>query len=210
MPRGTRCLNLQTGNMVLDSEHVPVDYQQRMAFPVRTWLQLQNPVPSKACHGSRLCRTGGQPITGVSSTRWTPLITLISQWRVSKVNTNPINIWLIAHHGPPGGKRDDQNQTREKKGLQIISKTLGRRSAREQFGCSAEFAISTTTTQMTASRIRQKRQPKQWIWIWDAAKRRRRRMKLLVRKGWCSVCAQGEYGMHVCAERIGKQCMCDN
>ncbi len=145
----------------------------------------------------------------MSSTRWTPLATLTSQWRVSKVNIDPINIWLIAHRGLPGGKRDDRNQTHKKKGLQIISKTLGR-SAREQFGCSAEFVISTTTTQMTASRIHRKRQPKQWIWIWDTAKRRRRRMTLLVRKGWCSIWVQGEYGMRVCDERIGKQCMCDN
>ena len=134
MQRGTRCSYLQMGNMVLNSENVPVDYRQRMAFPVPTWLQLRNQVPSKACRGYRSCRTGGQPITGMSSTRWTPLVTLTSQWRMSKVNIDPINIWLIAHRGLPGGKRDDRNQTHEKKGLQIISKTLGR-SAREQSGC---------------------------------------------------------------------------
>ena len=200
MQRGSRCSYLLTGNMVLDSEGVPVDYRQRMAFLVCTWLQLQNPIPSKACRGSRSCRTGGQQRTGVSNTRWMPLAMLISQWRVSKVNIDPINIWLIAHRGPPGGKKDNQKQTREKKGLQIISKTLGRRSTREQFGCSAEFVISTTTTQMTASRIRRKRQPKQWIWIWEAAKRRRMRLNYLVRKGRRSLCAGRIWDACVCRE----------
>ena len=77
----------------------------------------------------------------MSSTHFMFLDRLISQWRVSKVNTAPINIWLIAHRGPPGGKRDNQKQTCKRKGLQITSKNLGRRSAREQFRCSAEFRI---------------------------------------------------------------------
>jgi hypothetical protein len=109
-----------------------------------------------------------------------------------KLDTGPMNSWLTVQCGLPARKRDNLRQTHERKGLRITSKTLERRSAREQSGCSAKFATSTITTLTNASRIHSTRNLQQISWNWGAARGRMNRLDRKRRRSF------GEGIWHAC------------